>query len=124
MLSPKIINSDFVLNDFDIISVKSFIPGEAFTLAIRLYQSERDLRYIPVSGSTVNIKFSKTDGTLLTKAASINADDRSLMSVSISSSESTDLIGGTILVELTESGLLSSGMIYGGLQKIVSDTGC
>lgn len=123
MFIVRVLNSDYSVNKFDEINEKNFIPGEATTLVMRLYSSERELRYIPGASAEINVKLLKSDGTFLEKDATLDSDDRSIFYVALSSSETSDLLGGNIVAEvdlLGDESLIETGFGYGVLRKVIT----
>lgn len=122
MLIATVLNSTASLNDFDVIGSLSFIPGEETTLVIRLQQPQRDdlLRYIPDSGSTLSINLPRKNDDPLAKSMTALADDRSIWSATLSSSETEELATGNLFFELTESGSVKKGLIENGLQLVIT----
>lgn len=97
LLTAKPINSDGTTNIFEYIGVWEVIRGEKATFKCQLFQTERDLRYVPASTATVDFIFMQADGsTTTTKSATIDANDRSIVSVDLTAAETTDLRGGNV----------------------------
>lgn len=125
-LTAKILNSDALLNSWKEIGSVDFIPGSAKTIVLRLFDLEEDLRFVPSDaggGPTLSLTFTKTDGTSLVKAATIlNAADRSMWTVSLTATETSDLFGGDILFDLTEdpggTPILTKGVIPNALRNM------
>lgn len=126
MFTAKILNSDATLNNFAEIGSLDFIPGEEKTFVFRLYDDVKNLRYIPPATNITTLTFNKTDGTSFTKTTTlVDSDDRSLQKVTLSETETTDLLGGNISFDLDLAGDASQivkGIIYNGLNKVI--TGC
>lgn len=101
MLSAVIINEDAELNWFFEIGSADFVPGSTVKLCLQLINEEKELRYIPPETAELTLKFLKTDGSELEKAATlIDADDRSLWTVSLTAEESLEIVGGNVLLSL------------------------
>lgn len=132
MLSAQILNSDATLNNFIVLDTKNFIPGEQFTLFVRIIDIEKsDLRYIPAATVIATFTFNKNDGTTFTKVSpadvTILADDRSMMSMVIEESESIDLAGGNFSFQLDLLGdgtQILRGQVQNGLAKNLIDGAC
>jgi len=127
MLSAKVLNSSASLNDFDFIGALDFIAGEATTLALRLTQVQREdeLRYVAADGATMNVVLNNKDGSTLTKAATlIDAGDRSLWKVALTSGETEDLAGGNFTFELTEGATLTKGWVENGMSLLITGGSC
>ena len=117
ILSAKLLNSDASLNSFRYVSSTDFFPGEDKTLKFQIFDQEEQIRYIPGSSAIVTFSFVKTDGTDLDKNASLNADDRSLATISLSQTETEDLVGGNVMISIDENG--DGSVIYKGIAKYV-----
>lgn len=132
MLTGNILNSTATLNNFTLITTKTFIPGDQFKLVIQLFDSELDLRYIPPSTTLHTFVFNNVDGSTLTKVdadMTVFADDRSLISINISAVESMTLQGGnfTFFLDLLGDGTqISKGIVQLGLSRLIDggDCGC
>lgn len=128
MISAQILNTDATLNNFEELTSAEFIPGEQFRLVIRLLDTTKDLRYVPASSTILTLILQKTDGTELEKTATVlDAGDRSIQYVDISELESEDLLGGNIQLKLDIAGdgtNIRKGMIYNGLQKVITGDCC
>ena len=129
MLTGNILSSDTTLNNFDILDTKDFIPGEEFMLFMRITNPEKsNLRYIPPSTAIITLVFNKNDSSTFTKVSpaevTILADDRSIVSVSVSEAESLDLAGGNFQFKIDELGdgtKILKGIIQQGLSKTLSE---
>lgn len=107
MLEARLLNSDATLNNFKEISQVQYVPGEVLKIVIQLMSPQLDgIRYMPAdSGATVDMVFQQSDGTELTKAASlVNSLDRSIWTVTLTSTESQAVIGSNIVAVLDELG--------------------
>lgn len=123
MIKAKVLNSDAVLNNYKEIGSLEFINGEQKTLNIQLFETELNLRYVPPTTCVVTLLFNKSDGTTLSKTASVlDSGDRSLRTVSLSESETTTLIGGNVQISLDILGdatEIRKGIILNALVRIV-----
>lgn len=120
-LTAKILNPAASLNSFREISAIEFIPGTALVINLQIFDTSENLRRVPVPASpapTLTLIFKNSDGTTLSKAAVLNTDDRSLAVVSLTASETTLLVGGSIDFDLDEDGTITKGVIVNGLQNI------
>ena len=105
MLEARLLNSEASLNNFKELASVSYVPGEVVKVAFRLFDPQLEIRFVPLASSTVNITIIKTDGTNLVKAASlISADDRSMWTFTLSATESTEIAGSNIQVDLDNGG--------------------
>lgn len=125
MRSARLINSDASLNTFFEIGTLDFVPGTQTVLALRLFDSQKALRYVPPATSVLKIYLQKTDGTELEKTMLvIDADDRSMWSVTLTDTDTADLIGGNVRFELDPLGdasVIEIGLIKNGLSSIMVD---
>jgi hypothetical protein len=126
MRDAFLINSEAELNNFFTISNVNFYPGSQIQISLRLRDVQRQIRYIPLNTSTLTAFFNLTDGTELEKAMTlIDADDRSMWTVTLTGAETEDLVGGNIRLELDELGTeteIQIILIPGALAK--STAGC
>jgi hypothetical protein len=123
MLEVRTISSDYTLNSFEEIGEKSFIPGTYTKIAMRLYHTEKDLRFIPPVGAIVSVSLLKTANPYLQKVADIETSDRSIISVELSGAETEDLLGGNIVisVDLLGNGTkIEKGWAFSALRKIIT----
>lgn len=123
VLGAKILNSDASLNDFFEISSLDFVPGSQADLVIRLTDLQRGQRYVAPIGALLSITVNKTDGSTLTKSASpLDALDRSMWKVTLSSADTTDLLGGNFQFSLDVLGdqtKIISGLVNNGLRSLL-----
>lgn len=125
MLAASVINSDFTLNAFQVLGALEFIPGEAITLALQLYQPQRSdhLRYVAPSTAMLDIYLPNKDGTILEKAATVLAADKSIWSVDLTALETADLSGGNFTFDLDLLGdgtKILKGFVQNGLSIIIT----
>jgi hypothetical protein len=125
-LSLKVLNSDATLNSFADIEVQKFTSGSSVTLILRLWQPDKDIRYIPAVGAVISVNFKKSDNTDLAKTASTPfADDKSIIKFELTAAESVDIISQSLSVEVNESGTISHAYKQSVIQKVTTDnTGC
>lgn len=112
--------------------------SNAITLWFRLEISDSvgQRPYIPSSGSIMKVEFQRADlyGTdsqrLLTstaqsieKTANMNSDNRSLMSVNITASDSEKIVGGTVKFTLTEGSQTSTWVFNYAIKKEKTEAG-
>jgi len=119
-ITAKILNSDYTINSFTEKSAFEFMPGESKKLVIRLLDPANNLRYIPLSTSVIVAKFLTTDSEL-SKVGIMNANDRSIIEFVILASESSTMVGGTIIFEIDELGdgsQITLGSISNAMQKV------
>lgn len=118
MIKVKLLNSEASLNDFFYIGAINFIPGENIVVSIQVFDSQRDIRYVPPLAATMTMTFIDKDGNDVVKtAAVIDADDRSMWTVTLSQAESEVLAGQNIVVDLDVNG--DATVIYRALLQNV-----
>ena len=124
-LDAKLLNSDAELNKFFEISSLDIVLGTEIDLSLRLFDAQRNIRYVPAASSVLKIFLQTTDGELEKTMAIIDADDRSMWSVTLTELQTADLIGGTIRFELDESGSgapIDKGLIFNAIR--ILDLSC
>ena len=125
-LSLQVLNSDAILNSFQDIGILKFTNGDDVVLIMRLWQPDKNIRYIPASGATITCDFKKSDNTTIAKTATIPfADDRSIIQFTLSNTETPDIITQNLLVEVDEGGSISHAFKQSVIQKVTTDNlGC
>lgn len=122
LLTAKVINPDASLNNFTYYSSAKFIPNSTFTFAVQLFDADKKMRYIPPSTAVITFTFNNSDFTTFTQAATfIDPGDRSLLLVSLSSTQTALLVGGnlTFVVDVLGNGTdLINGVSYNTLSYI------
>jgi hypothetical protein len=119
ILTMLVINSDATLNNFKESTVATFIPGEALTLALRLQQIQRPIRYVPDVAAVITLTLLKSDNTTLTKTATfIDASDRSLLKFELTALETADVIGQNLRVDIVEGLIESTAILQYGLKSM------
>jgi hypothetical protein len=138
MLKIKLVDAQMTLNNFTFHDVKEYIPGSALTLKVQISDSETNQRLIPATTAKMNAIFQLSDGSELTKAATMlfNPDDRSMWQIVLTAAQTLDIVGSNIKFELDFNGSatlppvlsdstdLRSGMAYSILSKITFDGEC
>lgn len=118
ILSLKVINSDATLNNFQEIGSAKFVPNQSLKIAMRLMQTERNLRYVPDSAATVSVTFKQSTGPDIVKAASfVDTGDRSLILVELTDLETANLISQSLYVTVTEGSDVSIAYLSNALQN-------
>ena len=128
MLRARLLNSDASLNNFIEIQTINYVPGEDFDVVFRLFLDQLDIRWVPPATATVTVDILLNDGTTLTKTASlVDADDRSMWTFSVDSTESVDLAGFNmgINVDILDDGTeIKKAVIQNSLSKILLSGDC
>lgn len=119
-LTAQILNTDAVLNNYQVVGVFEFLPGETKTLQLKLFDEEQEIRYTPETGTTMDVTFNTTTGTLV-KSGVLNTDDRSMVSVALDASDTNSMIGGSFTFTLTKGADIKKGIVKNGIRKITSD---
>ena len=119
------LNEDATLNNFVNVGSAQFTPNFPVKFVMRLIQQVRDLRYVPSASATFSITFKLSDGTTLTKTPTfLDAGDRSLLTVSLSASETQLLIGQNLSVTVTDGSDVSAASLQNAIQNIHASMGC
>lgn len=126
ILSLKVLNSDATVNNFVESSSLQIVRGADATIKLRLVQPERsNLRYIPASGATFSISFLKSDGTSLVKVPTQPiADDKSILQVVLTDTETQTLISQGLNVEINEGSDKNFAVLQQGLQMQTLNSDC
>lgn len=122
MLSADVLNSDALVNNFEVINTLDFIPGADFTLVIRLKQPQQKdlLRYVAATGAALTLHLPKKDGTNLDVVMTAYADDRSMWQGTIAAADSEDLVSGNATLTLVEGVKITLGWIENALALVVT----
>lgn len=128
MLIARLLNSDASLNNFIYLETINYVSGEDFDIVFQLFSDQLGIRYIPPATATVTIDILKSDGTTLTKSASVlSTDDRSIWKVSIDGTESDDIAGFNIGINvdvLDDTTDIKKAIIRTGLSKQILSGDC
>lgn len=128
MISAKLLNSDAVLNNYISLTSIEYVPGETVILNFKIFNPQLDIRFVPNVAATMDLTFKKSDGTDLVKAAAVlNADDRSMWTVTLSGVETADLASSNIQIDLDTLGdatIIFKTVIRNGLSKILLTGDC
>lgn len=99
-LTATVLNSDATLNTFITTGSFSFIPGETKTLVLRLIDTDKNLRYIPPSTAVITGKFRNLDGEEMPIEFTAFPDDRSMIYIDLTATQTENLASGNLLLEL------------------------
>lgn len=125
MLNLQVLNDSPSLNNFSNIGSKTFVGGETLELYLRLFQDDKDIRYIPASGATITLDLLKSDDTTITKTATIPfTDDRSVLQFSITDTETQDIISQNLVVKIVEGTNITFALLQSGIRKVNTSTDC
>lgn len=125
-LSLRVLNSNAILNSFVYIGTQRFVNGDDINLTLRLWQADKDIRYIPEAGATVTCDFMKSDGSIVSKTATFPfSEDRSIIQFALSNTETVDIISQNLLIKVDESGAITHAFAQAAIQKVTTDNlGC
>lgn len=124
MFNAKILNSDAITNNYKQIETLEFLNGTAATLKFQLFNQELALRYIPASTCVITVYFNLSDGTTLSKSGTMNSDDRSMVTVNLSATDTATILGGNIRFDLDINGdasVVYKGIILNALARILEN---
>lgn len=128
LLSARMLNAVAGVNSFEIVDSARFSQGDTVTIYFQLVDSSLDTssrgfspsgrRYIPATGATLQVILTNIDDAVqVVRYATVAypADDRSIWSVSVLSS---DKIAGTadMVLKLTEGGVITNGRLIAALR--------
>lgn len=125
-LSLQVLNSDAILNSFIDIGVQRFTSGDDVVFVFKLWQPDKNIRYVPAVGAVITCDFKKSDNTTVAKTATLPfADDRSIIKFTLTGAETAELISQNIKVQIDEAGVISSAFKQSAIQKVTVDNlGC
>ncbi len=126
LLTLVALNEDATLNNWQVTGNARVVRGSDAKLILQLVQVDRKIRYIPDAAADITVDLLKTDGTTLSKTASFPfADDRSIIQIELTDTETADIISQNLIVTVDESGSISIAVLQGGLQMVpTSQAGC
>lgn len=107
MISVHLINSEATLNDFFPLSSVEYTPGDVFTVAFQIFNSQKDLRYVQSANAEVTVTFTNTDGDeteLDGPAVVVHAGDRSLWKIPVTAAESAVIGASNLKITLDVEG--------------------
>jgi hypothetical protein len=117
-LSLQILNSDCSLNAFFIYKSFSFIGGEDITFRFRLWQPQKNIRFVVSDTATVTVEFQKSDGTTINKTALAPfSEDKSIWEVTLSDTETSEVISQNLAVKLQDGSNTSYAILQGAIQR-------
>lgn len=127
VLTLKVLNEDASLNNFvDMGGTAQIVRGADAKLILELFQVDRKIRYVPISGAVISVDFLNSDGTTLSKTATFPfADDRSIIQIVLTDSETELLISQNIIASIVEGSNTSIAILQQGLQMVsTTQEGC
>ena len=125
LFNLKSLNEDATLNNWMDIGAARIVRGADAKLILQIFQPDRKIRYILPAPTVVTVDFLKSDGTTLTKTATFPfADDRSIVEIDLTDTETLTLISQNILAKLNNVGDISFAMLQQGLQMVSTTSNC
>ena len=124
MLTLQILSPNPALNSFSTSTSFSFAAGSDFEVVVRMVDAATKLRYIPIVGATASLLLINADLTTISKTPTLAFpnDDRSILTFSVTATESELLISQNLKVVLVEGLKTSIALLNNGLSK--SSGGC
>lgn len=124
----KILTNVASANLFDRAESVKLLSGNAASVYFQLYQSDRKERYVPASGSTVQVKFLRgndvsatpTNQTTTITASNPYAEDRSIWKCDLTIAQIDKVISGGMQVLLTESSVVKTLFVDSVILKVNS----
>lgn len=119
-LTMKVLNEDASLNNWqDMGGTVQIVRGADAKLILQLFQVDRKIRYIPTIAAAITMDFMNSDGTTLSKTATFPfADDRSIIQIALTDSETANLISQNLIADIVEGSTTSIAILQMGLQMI------
>lgn len=125
VLKLEVLNSDALLNHFEVLGAAQFVPGTPQTIVMRIKQSERNLRYVPSAAATMSMVLTKSDNTTITVTPTfLDAGDRSLITLALTAGDTTDLISQNLVMTITDGALVCTAQFAKGLQSAALASSC
>lgn len=122
VLDLKIINKDAQLNNFFEVGSARFVPGFPVKINMRLFNSELKLRHVPSAAATFAITLKNSDGTTISKVpTALDAGDRSLLTMDLTGTETSLLIGQKFELVITDGSDTCIAVAPMGLQGVKGD---
>lgn len=120
LLTLKVLNEDASLNNWkDLGGSAQVVRGADAKLILQIFQVDRQIRYVPAADADISMDLLKSDGTTISKTASFPfADDRSIIEIDLDESETADLIGQNLILDIEEDDITSIAILQMGLQMI------
>lgn len=123
VLTLKVLNEDATLNNWTEKSSAQLVRGADGKLVLQLFQQDRKIRYIPAVGAVITISLLNSDQTTVDKTATNPfADDRSIIQFDLSDTETENIIGQALIVEINEGAVKSFAILQQGLQMLSTST--
>ena len=123
-LTLRALNSEAVTNSYLVISSHDFMPGETLTLNFQVFDYIQHHRHIPPTTAVTTLSFNTISGAALDKTATVNADDRSFLTVSLTLAEVNDLMGGNVKFSIDVLGdgtKIVKGIAQNMLRKVTNE---
>jgi len=117
MLSGSLLNSNATLNHFHEMGSLEIFRGEEIVVQIRLKDRQSGNRYIPAVGAVITIGFNTSKGKL-SVVATANADDRSMVSLTLQEADTELILSGDLKITVVEGTVTKKGQITDGIQMV------
>lgn len=128
MIRAILLNSQASLNNYIQLENIAYVPGERIIIVVKVIDSQLDIRFIPPTTATMNMKFLQTDGNELIKSATkLDPADRSMWTVTLSTAETLLLASSNIQIDLdilNDTTDIQKTVIQNGLSKTLLTGEC
>lgn len=121
MLTARLLNSDASLNNFFEITSLDFVAGSQIDLSLRLFDSQKSIRYVPPATASLKIFLQTGDIELEKTLSVISSDDRSMWKVTLTEDDTEEMLGGSVKFELDVAGdgtNIQKGIMLNALRRI------
>lgn len=124
-LGIQLLDSSATLNRFKVVSVLTINQGETFDVFFQLVDQEQSIRYVPAVGATCLVevpRLAEAFGTLSNQrvnsdfsirrgASNPFPDDRSIWKLTLSTTETANLMSSNIRVTITEGSVVKIALM-------------
>ena len=125
MLIGKMINNAASLNNFHNIGSVDYVLGDAVTFNFQLFDPQMKMRYVAPSTAIVKVTLNNMDGSsFIVTGSFLDALDQSLITVSIPSTSTGELLDGNLVftVDVLGDGTqILRGIIYSALHQVITN---
>lgn len=125
VLTLDVVSAQPSINSFSLGKVFQFASGQTAKVILRLWQSDKKIRYIPSETAQITVDLKQSDNTILQKTCSFTfVDDRSIIEFDLSDLETAAIIGQNLVVRIEEDSAVKFAVLPFGLQKVILDGSC
>lgn len=125
ILTLDIVSANPQLNQHALNKVFQFASGQTAKVIMRLWQTDKKIRYIPDQAAVITVDLKRSDNTILTKTCTFTfTDDRSIIEFDLDAVETAALIGQNLIVKIIEGSDTKFASLQFGLQKLILDGSC